>query len=328
MGIYRLFLAAMVAISHTGCTFYGYDTGVIAVISFFILSGYVMTLLIEKHYRQPVAIAAFYADRAARLFPQFWFYMAQVTLLICFFNINSPFISKLTFAKGLLNLLILPQGYFMFWDNRALAIPQTWSLGLEMTFYLCYPWLLIYGAKKHLYWLAGLSFLVFLAAYLGKINSDYYGYRLLPGTFFMFLLGWSMYTNDNFAKLFRLGLFLSAGALLYATHFNAKLYQLPFNKEVLTGLLIGVVVIDGIKHLKFSRIDAFLGNLSYGVFLNNYMIVWTMQKVFKIKIFTGINIALFLLVSCMLALASFFIIERPTLKWRQALRIKHQQTPP
>jgi peptidoglycan/LPS O-acetylase OafA/YrhL len=49
VGTLRFVLAIVVALSHTGTVFLGYNTGVVAVVSFFMISGYVMALLIEKH---------------------------------------------------------------------------------------------------------------------------------------------------------------------------------------------------------------------------------------------------------------------------------------
>lgn len=48
MGAYRLLLALLVALSHMGVKFWGVNLGVVAVISFFIISGFVMTSLIER----------------------------------------------------------------------------------------------------------------------------------------------------------------------------------------------------------------------------------------------------------------------------------------
>ena len=50
MGYYRLILALLVAASHAGLTFGRFNPGEIAVVSFFLLSGYVMTALIDRHY--------------------------------------------------------------------------------------------------------------------------------------------------------------------------------------------------------------------------------------------------------------------------------------
>jgi peptidoglycan/LPS O-acetylase OafA/YrhL len=90
MGLFRLFLAILVVISHTGNTLYGYNLGVVAVISFFILSGYVMSMLMEKYYKQPSHIPTFYLDRIARLFPQYVFYIAFATISIYFLRFPPP----------------------------------------------------------------------------------------------------------------------------------------------------------------------------------------------------------------------------------------------
>jgi len=50
MGFYRLLLAFFVVTGHVGISILGYDPGVVAVVSFFLMSGYVMTGLIDRHY--------------------------------------------------------------------------------------------------------------------------------------------------------------------------------------------------------------------------------------------------------------------------------------
>lgn len=321
MGLFRLLLAMLVAVSHAGISFHDYNPGVVAVISFFILSGYVMSMLIEKYYKKPPDISTFYLDRAARIFPQFLFYMLLASACIYFLEIDSSFTKNLNFANWLLNFLVLPLGFYMYWaGGEALVIPQAWSLGLEMTFYLVIPWVTVYCTSRQIYQLAFVSFLVFLTAYFGKLNTDIFGYRLLFGTFFIFLIGWSFLRNDSHQKKFRVTVFLSAGALLLTAYKDHFLYQLPYNKEVLVGLMIGILVVGLIKNLGFSRLDEFFGNLSYGVFLNHFIIIWMMKKIFVIKTFDAFNIVILLISSCALAFFSFLYIERPALKWRRAIR--------
>lgn len=320
MGFYRLILAVLVVLSHADARFYGYNPGVVAVISFFILSGYVMSILIDKYYRQPSAIPIFYLDRMARLFPQFLFYMVLTSLVIHFFKIDSPFINQLNFSKWLLNFFILPQALFMYWADGALPIPQSWSLGLELTFYLVIPWVLIFLSRRQIYGLALASFLVFIAAYFGKIDSDIFGYRLLPGTLFMFLVGWSFFENDKGSRAFRIVVFLSASMLLVYAHANESIYKLPYNKEVLAGLIFGILVVSVIRHFKFSQMDEFFGNLSYGVFLNHFIVIWMMQKLLAIHDFNAGNLAILLVFSFILAWGSFLCVERPALRWRHSIR--------
>src|SRR5947207_8786691 len=109
MGSLRLVLAAMVLLSHAGVEVYGYNPGVVAVVSFFLLSGYVMTLLIQKHYGSYDRITTFYRDRAGRLFPQFLLYSALTTALLSV--IASPtFHSQCNAGKVVLTFAMLPLG--------------------------------------------------------------------------------------------------------------------------------------------------------------------------------------------------------------------------
>lgn len=82
MGTYRLILALLVLVSHMGLTVLGLNPGVVAVISFFMLSGYVMTALIKRYYLAPRSIPDFYLDRLMRLQPQYLFYL---TLSVIYF---------------------------------------------------------------------------------------------------------------------------------------------------------------------------------------------------------------------------------------------------
>lgn len=50
MGYYRFILSILVVLSHSFGLIAGYNTGRIAVVCFFIVSGFVMTALIQAHY--------------------------------------------------------------------------------------------------------------------------------------------------------------------------------------------------------------------------------------------------------------------------------------
>ena len=310
----------LVAISHAGVSFFGYNPGVVAVISFFLLSGYVMTMLIERHYKQLSVLFNFYLDRTARLFPQFIFYTLLASACIYFLELDFPAIRQLTFGKWVLNFFMLPQGFYMLWADGALVLPQSWSLGLEITFYIVIPWVLIYCSKRQTYGIAAVSFLIFLAAYLGKIPSDYYGYRLLPGTLFMFLVGWSFFQNDNESCKFRRITFVAAAIMLLIAYLKKSIYGLPYNKEILLGLMVGIPAIGFVKRYRFSGIDEFLGNLSYGLFLNHIIIIWIMRKFFAVSKFDTANVIILLLISSALSFCSFIFVERPALRWRHAIR--------
>lgn len=48
-----------------------------------------MTMLIEKYCKRPSVIRTFYLDSAARLFPQFLFYMVLASVFIYFAKVDS-----------------------------------------------------------------------------------------------------------------------------------------------------------------------------------------------------------------------------------------------
>ena len=320
MGLYRLFLAVMVVVSHAGITIGGYNPGVVAVISFYLLSGYVMTVLVEKHYRRIRAVPRFYLDRMARLFPQFLFYAMAAALCIYYAGVVTPYTDQLTPLGVSLNLAMLPLGYYMWWAEGELLIPQAWSLGLEMSFYLVIPWMLILLSKKIMVFFAALSMIVYLVAYRGLIDSDIYGYRLLPGTLFIFIVGSSFSWKDSCSKKFRGFSLVFAGVLLVFAYNNESIYKLPYTKEVLLGLVFGIMALSLLKEKRFSRVDEFFGDLSYGVFLNHFLIIWLMKKYFLIDTFGFVGLSSLISLSCVLAVGSYFLLELPALRWRHKIR--------
>lgn len=321
MGAFRLLLAALVVLGHVGVSFRDYNPGVTAVVSFFLLSGYVMTLLIRKHYPSLGHIKAFYLDRSARLFPQFLFYFAITGILVKFIDVDSPFIGGCSISNVLLNIIILPLGYFNFEGlgiEHCILLPQTWSLGLEASFYLLIPFILRLGNGSK--WCAFASMLVFIFALTGVLNTDRWGYRLLPGTLFIFLVGSAFVSpKDSLSRWFPWLVWGAAGLLYGVVEIIPKLLALHYNKEVLLGLLLGIPILSVLKERRFSPLDEFLGNLSYGVFLNHFICIWSL-KAFGIDVSRIRYIVLLLAISCLLSYISYNVIERPALKIRHKLR--------
>lgn len=322
MGIYRFLLALLVAVSHTGIKILGFNPGVVAVISFFLLSGYVMTQLIRKYYLQPALVGRFYLDRAARLFPQYLFYFALASLFLYASGMTTIFTYQLDAAKWLLNIPILPLGFYMWLLDGATVLPQAWSLGLEMCFYLVIPWLLLRCSRGQIHALAAASFAVFLAAFAGLIHTDHFGYRLLPGTLFMFLAGAAFAADDSdrAAHWFRRTVTLAAALLLAFACWQQRYYVLPYNKEVLVGLLLGLAALGLLRRLPYSALDEFFGNLSYGVFLNHFIVIWWLQKYHGVEAFGSFDVIMLLLAATVMAAASFHLVERPAIRWRHAIR--------
>ncbi|MFJ2362190.1 acyltransferase family protein [Pseudomonas sp. NPDC087697] len=315
MGSYRLLLAILVAISHMGKTVAGLNPGVIAVISFLIISGFVMTSLIERNYNTPEKIRLFYVDRALRLYPQFLLYFVASCAVIYFLLPGTPQAAALTAKNIVTSLPIVPLGFYMYGITVPEILPPAWSLGLEMCFYLVIPFLIIFKGRDLAF---ALSVTVFVAACFGAINTDVYGYRLLPGVLFIFLCGSYMYKAQAKGRVIAAGTALVA-VLLFLAIMTGVVLRLPFNAEVTAGIALGIPAVFLLTKLKFHRVDEFFGNISYGVFLNHFVVMYFLRAFWPVEYGAHIVTAV-LVMSFVLSGVSYYYVERPALRLRHALR--------
>ena len=184
MGIIRLLLALAVVANHFGAI-WGSNLvgGQVAVQSFYIISGFYMSLILnEKYIGENRSYKLFISNRFLRLYPIYWI----VLLLTIIFCITTHFLTTSHFAPVLssyesvhknffsfffltvTNILIFGQDIVMFLGINAdtgylfyssnfmntspalysfLFVPQAWTLGLELMFYLVAPMLLLKGLK-------------------------------------------------------------------------------------------------------------------------------------------------------------------------------------
>lgn len=285
MGIYRFILAMAVLYSHVFGSIGGINPGVVAVISFFVISGYVMTLLIHSYYLDPFDLRGFYADRALRLFPQYLLYVFATLALWPVLGFDSTFLRSMEAWDIVANVLMLPLGYYMFIEDMSVYVPPARSLGLELTFYLVIPFFLL--------------------------APDHWGYRLLPGTFFIFATGSALAWKTSDAKYIVGGIFMLS-LVLVVIAFQQP--QKAWNREVWLGIAIGIPVVALLRQKRFSKIDEFFGNLSYGVFLNHFLVFWTLKPL-------GVSLPLGVpLGSTLLAIATYYACEHPAMILRRRLR--------
>jgi peptidoglycan/LPS O-acetylase OafA/YrhL len=206
--------------------------------------------------------------------------------------------------------------------------PPAWSLGLELTFYVFAPAILFFPRLARL---AGLvSIAIFLYAWLGYINLFVFGYTLLPGTLFIFLLGASVANAELVHKKLPLIIWLSAVCMLLALQVFPKLRAIHLSFEILVGLIIGIPALallskiekpdDDSRWTMVFRLDERLGNYSYGVFLNHYLLTWLVLVCGSLPI---AHLPAFTLASLLLSAASFHVIEAPVLRRRRAVRYRN-----
>ena len=342
MGKLRLLLALLVVNSHIGVGYFisfgwepgsigNYNSGVVAVVIFFAISGFVMSALWKKHYEgsreanQVRLLRVFYLDRLTRLFPQFIFYFVVTLLCIQLLDLQSIYWRGIDFGVLVQNLTMLPSGFYMFLKPHSSFIPQAWSLGLELTFYATVPFLLKKWNWRKIYFFAYTSMLFFLLPFFGLINSDWYGYRLLPGVFFIFIIGMSSVDSSIKRKqtyLISCRLFL--GLLLTYSYTRSYLYELQFNKEVLLGAFIATFLIPNIS-TNSSKWDNWCGDLSYGVFLNHILIATLINSYFPSYSSRIVGVVCLVTTAIVFSGLSYYLVERRAVVLRRELRMSLQE---
>lgn len=324
MGLLRFCLAIAVLLSHAGLSLRGFNPGVMSVVVFYAISGYVMSALIEKHYATVARTGHFYLDRLSRIYPQYALYAGAAALWL--FTIGNPthfLVLTPQPVDWLNNLLVVPLNYFMFnGSDRFTLVPPAWSLGAELLFYALAPWL--WRHWRLAIGLALASLAVQAMAWHGLLHSDWWGYRLLPGILWVFVLGMALQRLQTRAghramQLAMAAPMLAAGVGVYLS--ARGLLHNPYHLEVLSGLALGIPLLNTLsqRHLspKWQRFDQQLGDLSYGIFLNHFLIIWVLdlgqpQRAWQWAALIGVSVGLS-------ALSQRFV-ERPVLLWRRTWR--------
>lgn len=325
MGTLRFILAILVLLSHTGLTVLGLNPGVMAVVVFYAISGYVMAALIERHYTTPSRALAFYGDRILRIYPQYVLYAAAAAVWLFTWGHPTAFLSSQPSAVDWLNnLLIVPLNYFMFnGSDRFTLVPPAWSLGAEVLFYLLAPWL--WQRWRWALLLAAASLGVQALAWHGLLQSEWWGYRLLPGVLWVFVLGMALrrYQSSR-TKAVAIAvpcvpLFSALVALYLAS--QGYLTQ-PYHREVLLGLGLGFPLLyalsrHAIQTPWLQQLDTHLGNASYGIFLNHFLLFWALGLGSPLR---SVDWAWLLFCSISLSALTQRWLEQPILRWRRHWR--------
>lgn len=326
MGTLRYILAVLVLLSHAGFNIAGHHPGVMAVAVFYALSGYVMAALISGHYASGVgAVPRFYLDRLLRIYPQYAAYAVATAVWYAVTRQPTAFLQHPPgYGDVLNNVLVVPLNYYMYnGADQFTLIPPAWSLGAELAFYLLAPWLWRHWRVATV--LGGISLVVQVLAWHGVLHSDWWGYRLLPGVLWVFLLGMGMYrlqaSRRDQIRLVCAWLIPIAGALALAYLFMRGLLVRHYTLEVVLGVSFAVPAIYILTRYRpgarWRRMDDQLGNISYGVFLNHFLLMWLFS--WQAPLGAGALLAL-VAASTLLSTCTFHFVEKPVLQWRRRLR--------
>jgi len=282
--------------------------GFLGVDLFFVISGYVITRLILDSINQSSALdlRAFYAARLRRIYPGFLF---MVTCTIIFIGVWAPeaikrFLSDLPYAlTGTINWLLVArhQDYFEA-IGRPPLLQHTWSLAVELQFYLIWPIILLtvlkYFGKKNIARIALIIAMVsgttlfFVSLQLDQSNAQqishiYFGTDTHSlGLFLGSALAVSWIPQNLSADIEKraqdvidgigvVGLLGLISVFLFIDESNASLYRVAFPLAGIFGCLVIISLVHPAS--RFAPIIStapfrWVGQRSYGIYIWHWVI--------------------------------------------------------
>lgn len=301
--------------------------GVAAVVSFYMLAGYVVCHLLLNVFESGKSLfARFYIERALRIFPLYLFVLILTVVFICVTGYGRP---RFEFSNTLRNILIVPLNYSMFIDNSVLTMPENrlvppaWSLGAELQAYLLLPFIIMFKPVKIVS--GAVSLAIFCIACTGAINPDTYGYRLVPGIIFIFILGACVSKNtknpdktDWFDRHFPPVCYTVILFLLITLGIMGRLF-VPYIRETMLGILIGLPIISFIAKSRLKLpFNNFLADMSFGLFLSHFLAVWAVDYWKLVNRNDNETLYVFLVfgIAVLISLAGVLVVETKIKKYR------------
>jgi peptidoglycan/LPS O-acetylase OafA/YrhL len=294
----------------------GYGGGEIAVELFFIISGFYMALILNEKYNTSDKTIVFYKNRFLKLFPIYWTILFLTISLFLVLNkggvlehiINN--LSNLGFFSIYVlfsNIFLIGEDLLMFLGfngdsiiftksfsdtdmpfHKFIIVPQSWTLSLEIMFYLMAPFI----ARRSIKLLVSLfSLSIFIKIGLWNIGfiNDPWSYRFILSELSFFFIGMIMYKVYKFGlyskiignkSLFFIGLslFLVSGYFYYDLKTILDFNEVDTFKYMIYFLFILFLPLLFVQ-TKDNKVDRYIGELSYPVYIVHIFVIMFVSKI-------------------------------------------------
>ncbi|MFA5041780.1 MAG: acyltransferase [Bdellovibrionales bacterium] len=315
MGVIRFLLAMTVVLGH--CAGFYFVGGTNAVQIFYMISGFLMSYILVEQ-RAYKTVFDFYLSRYLRLYP-IYIVVAAITLGV--FALASATGQNIRYFSGInfwdlyknntisaniylvfSNLTLLFQDWVLFLETcgghlaftpdfakcttplwRGLLVPQAWSLGVEISFYLVAPFVL---PKKKIFFcfLVGAILIRAFLILIGIGLKDPWTYRFFPAEILFFLLGSfsHQYVTLWYKKFFVLEKMpMIAKTCMGTVLVISTLYPyIPAHEWVKSTFLFGVIFFVLPLAFLFSNRNTWdrrLGDLSYPIYICFIVVIYVVD---------------------------------------------------
>lgn len=322
--------------------------GGFGVFLFFVLSGFLITTILLHQRKEDCnrysAIKNFFIRRALRIFP-IYFLLLSFLYITNYPEIRANIWYHATYTTNILCYI----------KNDWNSFSHAWTLSVEEQFYLLWPWLIVFTPAR---WLKPL---LMTSIITGMVTTWYclsiqgrIGPFLPFNCFDSFGIGALFaYSQTNAADTARFNTWINRTAVLalaiylywkLAAFFQLPVYGIEFVKgveSILAVKLISLVVNASPsafrRHFLENRALMFIGKVSYGIYLYHYIyntLVYYQLNSYLEKISAGYPTIngwvqdshyyywLHVVLTILLATASYYIIERPFLALKKYFAYK------
>ncbi|MFK0165903.1 acyltransferase family protein [Rhizobium sp. NPDC090279] len=305
-----------------------YKHGWLAVDLFFALSGYVFAwLFADKIATGKISLATYALDRISRLYPLHIVTFAAVFFLQFLYarSHTAYFVFQLNdLYHAFLNLFLIPAwGFEKGWSFNA----PIWSVSVEVFLYIAFGVGCLLGRARLL------AFAVLIA--IGYLLPEQFG-KIAVGLREFFTGGFVYFAISH--TLPRMGARSTAGvwtalaliAWVYAANYGVS----DTSRYIIFPATVGMFAAIGIAKRNFLKNGAWLGDISYSV----YLLHFPLQIVFAIVcdrlgyqrtvLLSPFAMAAFFAILIPVAAFTFVAFEHPTKNWLRANFLRHRQTSP
>ncbi|UOH75084.1 acyltransferase [Acinetobacter schindleri] len=349
-------IAALIVLIHHCMFYFNYDSQIkswtefffnahAAVVAFYVLSGYVLTLSLMKKEISFPSITEFYIRRGFRIYPAFWVAaMISLLYLIIFRDTSKSVLVSEWWSVNHNDNYISWSKVFINFIGFGTELPlPTWSISLEIIASILLPFLIIFLKKSEKLFIILTFFLGYISLNSGGILNIYMFYFALGSSITL----WGKYLNSMNKKiLLVIGLisicFIFFGRQIGGWNYT-NYYHSPYAaliEGLSSSILISIIATHpNIFNILKNKILVYLGDISYSIYLLHLpimaFIAILLEKMALLQYITNngliLSLLLLLLTTILTIVFSDFLYKRVELNGikygKFIIRIINRKTP-
>ncbi|MGD8162339.1 acyltransferase family protein [Pantoea sp. FN0307] len=299
--------------------------GFVGVDVFFVISGFLITRIIDKEIRESqFTYTSFYVRRVKRLIPALFFMLMIVSVYCSYYLMPDDLMS---YGKTALLSLLGVSNFYFYWHTNYFEsssfepLLHTWSLAVEEQYYIFWPVILMAANKVKK---RGVKAVVFCILFFASVFLSWYyvnqdknlAYMMLPFRFFELMSGALLAINltkiemhsklNDITSVLGLSLIIGSAFLLNDNSSFPGISALP----VTLGSTLLIASSGGIvnRMLSFSPV-VYIGRVSYSFYLWHWpFIILAVYRGIELDTF---NASLLVLAAFLMSCISYHFIENP-----------------